>query len=328
MNKQNSKINDLQTEIHRLEILISNLTHADQLFHRKKLIKKQTLLQNVKRVNKQMIEQYQKEYPFATGVEAAEYFKLPSVKHLNQIIHFYRLNAYANHSKKNVITKNKSIEKNKYISPQKNIVTQKKAVKRNKYIPPTDEPVYSSWQNGKYIENGTKAVYSRKGICSAEELVQNQKLNDIIGKPITIEGYKNYQDELAQLKSNDLHRLKKMFENAESTFEKQEVQHEYNLVNSRISELETLLAVSVIIEKKKNKKKKTISIGNRVTILDLSEQEELCYLIGGPTESNIELNVISSISPLGKALIGKKSGQQINYESPGGLVNIKIIKFE
>lgn len=78
-------------------------------------------------------------------------------------------------------------------------------------------------------------------------------------------------------------------------------------VESRIKELENIFANLVIIEEKP-KNSKTVSLGSKVEIKDLSDGEIATYNIVGTVEANPVKGFISNISPLGKALVGRKVG--------------------
>lgn len=78
-------------------------------------------------------------------------------------------------------------------------------------------------------------------------------------------------------------------------------------VETRIKELENIFANLVIIEEKP-KNSKTVSLGSKVEIKDLSDDEVATYFIVGTIEANPMNNMISNVSPLGKALIGHRVG--------------------
>lgn len=78
-------------------------------------------------------------------------------------------------------------------------------------------------------------------------------------------------------------------------------------VESRIKELENIFANVVIIEDKP-KNNKTVSLGSKVEIKDLSDNEVATYHIVGTIEANPMKGFISNVSPLGKALIGHRVG--------------------
>lgn len=78
-------------------------------------------------------------------------------------------------------------------------------------------------------------------------------------------------------------------------------------IEARIKELENILA-NVKILGENTKKSKGVSLGSKVTILDLSDTTEATYTIVGTVETNPSKGLISNVSPLGRALIDKNVG--------------------
>ncbi|MDO4800423.1 MAG: transcription elongation factor GreA [Bacillota bacterium] len=73
-------------------------------------------------------------------------------------------------------------------------------------------------------------------------------------------------------------------------------------------------------------KKKVVSIGSRVRIEYLDEKEIDEVTIVTKVDSDPLKGLISNESPVGMALLGKKKGAKVEVESPGGLINIKILE--
>ena len=69
-------------------------------------------------------------------------------------------------------------------------------------------------------------------------------------------------------------------------------------------------------------------VGTLVTVYDYEFDEETSYGIVGATEVNIAENKISNESPVGKALMGRKKGEDIEVETPGGVVKYKIMSIK
>lgn len=78
-------------------------------------------------------------------------------------------------------------------------------------------------------------------------------------------------------------------------------------VEARIKEIENILANAKIIEDKK-KSGKLVSLGSTVRVRDLSDKTTATYTIVGTVEANPRQGLISNVSPLGKAIVGKKEG--------------------
>lgn len=78
-------------------------------------------------------------------------------------------------------------------------------------------------------------------------------------------------------------------------------------IEGRIKEIENILANAVIIgDKAKNSK--VVSLGSKVEVKDLSDNTVASYSIVGTVEANPVKGLISNVSPLGKAIVGKHVG--------------------
>ncbi len=78
-------------------------------------------------------------------------------------------------------------------------------------------------------------------------------------------------------------------------------------VEARIKEIENILANAKIIDEK-TKVSKLVALGSTVEIKDLSDNSIATYTIVGTVEANPTKGLISNVSPLGKAIVGKKVG--------------------
>jgi transcription elongation factor GreA len=88
-------------------------------------------------------------------------------------------------------------------------------------------------------------------------------------------------------------------------------------IEGRISELEYKLAHADIIETKKLPKDRAV-FGSRVVLENIETGEDVQYQLVGSDESDIEKGRISVSSPLGKAILGKKPGDELTVQVPGG----------
>jgi transcription elongation factor GreA len=94
---------------------------------------------------------------------------------------------------------------------------------------------------------------------------------------------------------------------------------EQSFVEGRISEIEHILKHAVVIANKGNG---SVSLGSKVHVeLEEGEQE---YVIVGSTEANPDKGYISDQSPIGKALLGKKPGDEVQVEVPSGTITYRI----
>ena len=96
-------------------------------------------------------------------------------------------------------------------------------------------------------------------------------------------------------------------------------------LESEILEIENKLRNAVIINTSKLATDK-VSIGCIVKIYDEEFDEEVEYRIIGSTESDPLNGLISNESPVGRALIGKKVGDEVEVETPAGINKLKILE--
>ena len=94
-------------------------------------------------------------------------------------------------------------------------------------------------------------------------------------------------------------------------------------VEGRILELESLLSDPDIIDNHLHGD--TVDIGSRVTITENNENP-VTYTIVGPAEASPVHGLISFVSPLGSALIGHRSGDDVIVNSPGGIYQVHIME--
>lgn len=98
-------------------------------------------------------------------------------------------------------------------------------------------------------------------------------------------------------------------------------------IEARIEDIEKILKnAEVVVEEEVELDK--ISIGCKVKILDVEENEELEYKIVGSTEANSLKGKISNESPVGKALIGAKIGDVVKVETHVGELEYKVLEIQ
>ena len=98
-------------------------------------------------------------------------------------------------------------------------------------------------------------------------------------------------------------------------------------IETRIEEIEKILKnVEVVDEDEVDLDK--INVGCVVVLYDKEFEEEVEYKIVGSTEANSLQGKISNESPLGKALIGRTVGEDIEVEAQAGIIEYKVLKIE
>ena len=147
----------------------------------------------------------------------------------------------------------------------------------------------------------------------------------------TQEGYQALVDELDYLKGTKRQQVKediataRAFGDLSENAEYDEARKEQAKVESRIAELEELILGAVIVDESKIDTS-IINMGSIVKVLDIEFDETEEYSIVGSNEADPLQNRISDMSPIGKALIGKKVGDEVAVEAPGGIVRLKVIE--
>jgi len=95
-------------------------------------------------------------------------------------------------------------------------------------------------------------------------------------------------------------------------------------LEGRIQELEAILRMAVIIEKKQSD---VVTVGSHVTIQEGDSPPETYHVVGAK-EADPRNGKISNESPIGKALIDHKVGDVVEAETPSGRIKFKILKIE
>ena len=148
---------------------------------------------------------------------------------------------------------------------------------------------------------------------------------------LTPEGYQKLEEELALLKNvrrpevaAAIHEAK-MDGDVSENAGYEEAKRQQAFLEGRIITVETMLKNAVIIEA--NGQSDTVILGSRVTVVEDGFDPET-YTIVGSAEANPGDGRISNESPLGKALIGRREGEMVAFETPGGQVEMKLLSIE
>lgn len=147
---------------------------------------------------------------------------------------------------------------------------------------------------------------------------------------MTKAGYEELQRELAELQERRP-RLVERLANARSMGDLSEnndyhnAKEELEFLDGRIVELEQVLSHAEIV-KTSSGKPAAVGVGTKVKVA-VNGQEHL-YDVVGEWEANPKEKKISPESPLGKALVGKKVGEQVEVDAPAGKVLYEILSID
>ena len=148
---------------------------------------------------------------------------------------------------------------------------------------------------------------------------------------LTFEGLKKLEEEVEYLKTvkrkEIAERIKVAigFGDLSENSEYDEAKNEQAQIEMKIMDLENKLRNVKIIDED-DIETKTVQVGNVVQVLDVEFDEKVEYKIVGSTEADVTENKISNESPIGSALLGRKKNEVVDVETPGGMLQFKILK--
>ena len=100
---------------------------------------------------------------------------------------------------------------------------------------------------------------------------------------------------------------------------------EQAFVEGRIQALETMLRKAIIIEGGSTDE---VGLGTRVTVIERGGDTLETYQIVGSVEADPANGRISNESPIGKALLGHRVGDEVAASTPGGVLHFQIVSIE
>lgn len=148
--------------------------------------------------------------------------------------------------------------------------------------------------------------------------------------PMSIQGNKKLKDELMQLERVERSQVVKAIEVAREHGDLKEnaeyhaAKERQGLIEGRILELRDKLGRAEVIDCTKVSIKKVV-FGTVVDLIDLDTDEEICYQLLGPEESDVKKGSISVLSPLGRSMLGKEEGDEILAKTPGGTREFEVL---
>lgn len=148
-------------------------------------------------------------------------------------------------------------------------------------------------------------------------------------------GHKTLQDELSRLKTTERRRVAKAIEEARAHGDLSEnaeydaAKNEQGLLEARIRMIESKLSTAQVVDVSKLGGDKVV-FGATVDLLDCDSGDERTITIVGEDEANIEQGLINFVSPLARALIGKRVDDVAQVKLPAGQKEYEIrgVRFE
>lgn len=149
---------------------------------------------------------------------------------------------------------------------------------------------------------------------------------------LTPEGLTNLKAELEELRTSRRQLVAERIQKAKEiggtvdNAEYDEAKNEQAFIEGRILTLDNLINSAVIIAAKAGPSD-LVSIGSKVTVLNQKGRKDR-YTIVGSTEADPAQGKISNVSPIGRALLGRRIGDVAEVSVPAGKIKLEVVKIQ
>ena len=144
---------------------------------------------------------------------------------------------------------------------------------------------------------------------------------------------KKLQEEIEKLEFELNHELPKAIQHArefgdlKENAEYKAAKERQTMVQARISQLHQRLMEVESIDVSKLPKDR-VAYGSTVTLFDLDKEDKITYKLVTSEESDPENGKISTVSPIGQALMGREEGDEVKVKTPTGMKNFEISRLK
>lgn len=149
--------------------------------------------------------------------------------------------------------------------------------------------------------------------------------------PMTAAGFKSLEDEVNHLKNVERHEIIKaiadarahgdLSENAEYKYAKER----QGFVNARIGQLKKRLGDLGLLNLS-NIPKDRSGYGSRIVVIDTQRDVRIEYRLVSSEEADVEKGHISTTSPIGRALLNRKVGDEVKVATPAGAKEFEVVE--
>ncbi len=149
--------------------------------------------------------------------------------------------------------------------------------------------------------------------------------------PITKEGMARLSEELERLRNTERPAIVAAIAEARAhgdlseNAEYHSAKDKQGMIEARIKELQSVLGAAEVIDPAKMGADGRCIFGAYVVLED-EDGRTVRYRIVGEYESDIDRGLISSASPMGRALLGKQAGDDVEFRAPGGMREYTVAK--
>lgn len=157
--------------------------------------------------------------------------------------------------------------------------------------------------------------------------------NDANRVVLTPEGKRKLEEELAELKGvkrkeiADEIRTARGFGDLSENAEYDEAKNAQARMETRVRQIEEMLRDCIVVDES-SRPADTVTVGRAVRVFDMEYEEEDTYTVVGSTEADPSKLFVSSESPIGSALIGKRVGEIADVLTPGGVIKLKVLEIK
>ena len=147
--------------------------------------------------------------------------------------------------------------------------------------------------------------------------------------PISVQGYKRLEEELARLKSERPAIIQAIKEAREEGDLRENAGYDaarerQGMAEARIKYIESRMALYQVVDLDKLSGDKVV-FGATVEVEDVDSGESRSYTILGPDEADPAKGSISFLSPVGQALLGREEGDEVTVDIPRGRVTYEVV---
>ena len=148
---------------------------------------------------------------------------------------------------------------------------------------------------------------------------------------MTQQGYDNLVAEINELESVQRPEISRQIAEARDKGDLSEnaeydaAKEAQGLLEGKIAQLKTILSNARIIDESRLSTD-SVQILNKVTIKNLRNGAQMSYTLVSDSEANLKQNKISIDTPIAKGLMGKKVGDVVEVQTPGGIVSFEIVE--
>ncbi|MDX1734537.1 MAG: transcription elongation factor GreA [Halioglobus sp.] len=148
--------------------------------------------------------------------------------------------------------------------------------------------------------------------------------------PMTVAGEASLREELDRLKRVERPRISNAIAEAREHGDLKEnaeyhaAREQQSFTEGRIMEIEGKLSNAQVIDVTTIPKTGKVIFGTTVDLINTETDETVTYRIVGEDEADVNANLISIVSPIARALVGKEEGEVVVVKAPGGDIEYEI----